>query len=297
MHREGKIKGIMRIVLDEGHNIQYSSLDNQSTAEYIEKFDILNKLPDDLSIKYDLEDCCVTVDKVIIAGDTYYFVTAVSGHPKCENCSKVLIDTITGLYNRNYWEQITSGATFRTGTQNFSLILIDIDNLKEINDTYGHMAGDKAIETVGQAIKKSIRKEDAGLRYGGDEFIILLFNQDEEAADKVIERIRREIKKLTAKQEMDIQISTGVAHYDCLKNVGNIIKIADKNLYKEKRLKKSKERLGREKLRRLLGEIKNLRDELNVKAIQDGKGMDNEETLNLRQKLDEMIMRYLLDEA
>ena len=296
MCKEDKNKGIIRIVLDKRYDIQYASIDNQNARKYLEKLGILHRLSDDLPVEYNLKDYHVTIDEVNITGNMYYVITAVLRHPKCENCRKALTDAVTGLYNRNYWEQIISGATFQPRTQNFSLILIDVDNLKEINDTYGHIAGDKVIEIVGQAIKKCIRKEDAGLRYGGDEFIILLFNQDKKAAYRVIERIRREINKLAAGQGMNIQISAGAAYYDCLRNMGDIIKMADRDLYKEKRVKKSKDKQDSEKLKHLLREIEKLRDELNKKVTLEGKGINNEETLKLSQKLDELITRYLIDE-
>ena len=296
MCKEDKNKEIIRIVLNKRHDIQYASIDNQNAIKYLEKQEVLHRLSDDLPVEYDLEDYHVTIDEVNITGNMYYVITAVLRHPKCENCRKALTDAVTGLYNRNYWEQIISGATFQPRTQNFSLILIDVDNLKEINDTYGHIAGDKVIEIVGQAIKKCIRKEDAGLRYGGDEFIILLFNQDKKAAYRVIERIRREINKLAAGQGMNIQISAGAAYYDCLRNMGDIIKMADRYLYKEKRVKKSKDKQDSKKLKHLLQEIEKLRDELNKKVTLEGKGINNEETLKLSQKLDELITRYLKDE-
>jgi len=296
MCKEDKNKRIIRIILDKRYNIQYASIDNQNAIEYLEKLGILHRLSDDLPVEYDLEDYYVTIDEVNITGNMYYVITAVLGHPKCENCRKALTDAVTGLYNRNYWEQIISGAIFYPRTQNFSLTLIDIDNLKEINDKYGHLAGDKAIEIVGQAIKNSIRKEDAGLRYGGDEFLILLFNQDKKTAYKVIERIRREINEITAEHGMNIQISAGVACYDCLRDMGDIIKMADRDLYKEKRMKKSKEKQNSEKLKYLLKEIEKLRNELNIKVIQEGKGINNEETLKLSQKLDELITKYSKDE-
>jgi len=283
MCKEDKNKEIIRIVLNKRYDIQYASIDNQNAIECLEKQEVLHRLSDDLPVEYNLKDYHVTIDEVNITGNMYYVITAVLRHPKCENCRKALTDAVTGLYNRNYWEQIISGATFQPRTQNFSLILIDVDNLKEINDTYGHIAGDKVIEIVGQAIKKCIRKEDAGLRYGGDEFIILLFNQDKKAAYRVIERIRREINKLAAGQGMNIQISAGAAYYDCLRNMGDIIKMADRDLYKEKRVKKSKEKQNSEKLKHLLREIEKL-------------GINNEETLKLSQKLDELITRYLIDE-
>ena len=296
MCKGDKNREIIRIVLNKRYDIQYASIDNKNAIDYIKKLDIVNRLSDDLPVQYDLDNYHVTIDEVNITGNMYYVITAVLRHPKCENCRKALTDAVTGLYNRNYWEQIISDVTLHPRTQNFSLILIDVDNLKEINDTYGHTAGDKVIEIVGQAIKKCIRKEDAGLRYGGDEFIILLFNQDKKAAYRVIERIRREINKLAAGQGMNIQISAGAAYYDCLRNMGDIIKMADRDLYKEKRVKKSKEKQNSEKLKHLLREIEKLRDELNKKVALEGKGINNEETLKLSQKLDELIIRYLIDE-
>jgi diguanylate cyclase (GGDEF)-like protein len=296
MCKEDKNEEIIRIVLNKGYDIQYASIDNQNAIDYIKKLDIANRLLDDLPVQYDLENYHVIIDEVNITGNMYYVITAVLKYPKCEDCRKALIDAVTGLYNRNYWEQIISDVTLHPRTQNFSLILIDVDNLKEINDTYGHTAGDKVIEIVGQAIKKCIRKEDAGLRYGGDEFIILLFNQDKKAAYRVIERIRKEINKLAAGQGMNIQISAGAAYYDCLRNMGDIIKMADRDLYKEKRVKKSKEKQNSEKLKHLLLEIEKLRDELNKKVTLEGKGINNEETLKLSQRLDELIVKHLLDE-
>ena len=296
MCKEDKNKRIIRIVLDKGYDIQYASIDNQNAIEYLEKLGALHRLSDDLPVEYDLEDYHVTIDEVNITGNMYYVITAVLRHPKCENCRKALTDAVTGLYNRNYWEQIISGATFQPRTQNFSLILIDVDNLKEINDTYGHIAGDKAIKIVAKAIKRSIRKEDLGIRYGGDEFMILFNNQDNKAADKVIERIRKEINEIAAEHGMKIQISAGVACHDCLRDMEDIIKMADRDLYKEKQMKKSKERQNSEKLKYLLQEIEKLRDELNKKVTQEGKGINNEEALKLSQKLDELITRYLIDE-
>ena len=296
MCKEDKNKGIIRIVLNKGYDIQYASIDNQNARKYLEKLGILHRLSDDLPVQYDLENYHVTIDEVNISDNMYYVITAVLQYPKCENCRKALTDAVTGLYNRNYWEQIISDVTLHPRTQNFSLILIDVDNLKEMNDTYGHTAGDKAIETVGQAIKKCIREEDAGLRYGGDEFIILLFNQDKKAAYRVIERIRREISELVAGQGINIQISAGAAYYDSLRNMGDIIKMADRDLYKEKRIKKSKDKQDSEKLKHLLREIEKLRDELNKKVTLEGKGINNEEALKLSQRLDGLITRYLKDE-
>jgi len=137
MCKEDKNQEIIRIVLNKRYDIQYASIDNQNAIDYIKKLDIVNRLLDDLPVQYDLENYHVTIDEVNITDNMYYVITAVLEYPKCENCRKALTDAVTGLYNRNYWEQIISDVTLRPRTQNFSLILIDVDNLKEINDTYG----------------------------------------------------------------------------------------------------------------------------------------------------------------
>lgn len=233
----------------------------------------------------------MTINKIIIANQKYYVITIDSNNYKC---SKVLVDSVTGLYNRNYWKQINDGSIYHHpySKKDFSLIFIDIDNLKEINDTFRHLVGDKAIEIVGQAIKNSIRKEDLGIRYGGDEFIILLFNQHKKAAKRVTERVRREIRKLAVEQGMNIQISVGIACTDCLVDLEDMIKMADKNLYKEK--EKKKEQKGQNnKVNNLAKEIREIRDELNRKIDGKSKIFTSTEILELSQKLDKLIVNYL----
>jgi len=297
---ECRIEDIIRIILNREKKIIYSSTDVKKAHNYLEKLDVINKLSNVSCIQYCLENYLVTIDEIYISNQEFYIINIISRKQKCSDCSicgKVMVDSVTGLNNRNYWELINNGSIFYPyNSKEFTLIIIDIDNLKEINDNFGHLAGDEAIKIVGESIKRNIRKEDLGVRYGGDEFIIVLFNQDKRTAKTVIERIRKEISELAAEQGMNIQISAGAAYYDCLRNMGDIIKMADRDLYKEKRVKKSKEKQNSEKLKHLLREIEKLRDELNKKVTLEGKGINNEETLRLSQKLDELITRYLIDE-
>ena len=260
-------KEIIRIVLNHENKIQYSNINNGEAYNYLKKLHILDRLSKNSYVQYNYGKHWVTINKIIIANQKYYVITIDSNNYKC---SKLLIDSVTGLYNRNYWQQINDGSIYHHlySKKDFSLIFIDIDNLKEINDTFGHLAGDKAIEIVGQAIKNSIRKEDLGIRYGGDEFIILLFNQHKKAAKRVTERVRREIRKLAVEQGMNIQISAGIACTDCLVDLEDMIKMADKNLYREKEKKKEQKGQNNE-VNNLAKEIREIRDELNRKI--DGK--------------------------
>ena len=119
MCKEDKNKGIIRIILNKRYDIQYASIDNQNARKYLEKLGILHRLSDDLPVQYDLENYHVTIDEVNISDNMYYVITAVLQYPKCENCRKALTDAVTGLYNRNYWEQIISDVTIHPRTQNF----------------------------------------------------------------------------------------------------------------------------------------------------------------------------------
>lgn len=292
MHKERYgTEEIIQIVLNHENKIQYSSINNGEAYNYLKKLHIFDRLSESSYVQFSYGKRWVTINKIIIANQKHYVITIDSNNYKC---SKLLIDSVTGLYNRNYWQQINDGSIYHHlySKKDFSLIFIDIDNLKEINDTFGHLAGDKAIEIVGQAIKNSIRKEDLGIRYGGDEFIILLFNQHKKAAKRVTERVRREIRKLAVEQGMNIQISAGIGCTDCLVDLEDMIKMADKNLYREKEKKKEQKGQNNE-VNNLAKEIREIRDELNRKIDGKSKIFTSTEILELSQKLDKLIVNYL----
>ena len=283
----------IRVVINKKHKIKYSNIDNQEAIQYLEQLDVLEKLTENLPIEYSIGYYYVSIDKISIVGQSYYFITACFKAPECQNCKNILIDTATGLYNRNCWESIKSNISFYPKLQSFSLILIDIDNMKEINDMYGHLTGDKVIQIVGQAIKRSIRVEnDLGIRYGGDEFIVLLSDQNDKAAGKVIERIREQIDKVAAIEGLNIQISAGVAYNDRLVNLEEMIEMADKNLYKEKDMKRGKKK-QLEECNKLAKKIEEIRDKLNGKITKGDKILTSAEILELSQRLDKLIVEYL----
>lgn len=292
MHKEKyDTKKIIRIILDYEYNIHYSSINSVEAYNYLKKLHIFNKLSEASHVQYFLENYWVDIDEINIADQKYYLITIDSSNYECSECSKVLVDSVTGLYNRNYWEQINNCPINHNlySTKDLSLIFIDIDNLKEINDNLGHLAGDEVIKIVGQAIKKSIRKEDLGVRYGGDEFIILFFNQDKKETKKITERIRKEINKLAKEHGLNIQISAGIACSDCLVDLEDMIKIADKNLYEEKRIKKHLKIKNRD----LRTEIEKIRKEFNRVLVAGSQATSNEKILEISKDLDELILKYL----
>ncbi|MEN0105795.1 MAG: diguanylate cyclase [Pseudomonas sp.] len=125
-------------------------------------------------------------------------------------------DRLTGLYNRGYWEESLQKehARHRRYDSTATLIMLDIDHFKRINDTYGHQAGDKAIQRVADAIRTLTRDMDVSGRYGGEEFVILLPDTTKEGGRVFAERLRQHVAALKIEHAGEIlrmTISLGVA--------------------------------------------------------------------------------------
>ncbi len=102
-------------------------------------------------------------------------------------------DDLTGLYNHRYMQIVLDQELRRSGRYGleFSIIFMDLDNFKRLNDTYGHLAGSAILHEAGQLLRECVREADLLFRYGGDEFTVLLVETDERGASVVAERIRR----------------------------------------------------------------------------------------------------------
>ncbi|WP_242942298.1 diguanylate cyclase [Clostridium sp. USBA 49] len=283
------INNVIRIILNQNQQILHTNINWVETNSYLDKLVVLDNLADNISVQYCIENHHVVIDRFIFNNQPHYLII-IAIRNDCSSCTKVFKDEVTGLFNRNFLKHIAEDKIYYSKPAYLSLILVDIDNLKEINDTHGHLAGDKAIKIIGHAIRSCIRKgNDIAVRFGGDEFIILLSNQDRKAAEKVIRRIKEEIAK---EESMNIGISVGIAcnHHEL--NMEEIIRMADEELYKEKEIKKGqKEQNG--KVSDLAKEIIKVKDELNRKVIENNKILNNTEIIEISQKLDGLIIKYL----
>jgi diguanylate cyclase (GGDEF)-like protein/PAS domain S-box-containing protein len=166
-----------------------------------------------------------------------------------------IIDPLTGLYNRRFLETFIDKqlAMADRNSQPLSVIMADIDNFKEFNDANGHDAGDTALRSVTQAISKNIRTSDIGVRYGGEEFMVVLPNTDKESALEIGERIRITLESMiigisggiSAGRRKSITSSFGIATYPMdAGSFDGIIAKADKALYEAKRAGKNNIRLA-----------------------------------------------------
>lgn len=154
-------------------------------------------------------------------------------------------DGLTGLYNISFLkEQIAIFFNMaKRYKKTFSVAIIDIDNFKHINDTYGHAAGDFVLRNFSSIANQTLRKSDIITRYGGDEFIILMPEADNEQANRMIKRLKDNIKgKVFVFQEgvseITFSISAGIAAYDdVFTEWPRIFELADTRLYEDKKTK------------------------------------------------------------
>lgn len=121
-------------------------------------------------------------------------------------------DALTGLYNRRYLGEIVKQLEANNEMPSDSaLIMIDLDNFKAINDTYGHLIGDIILTRTGTKIKKHIRKSDIACRYGGDEFLVLLPGAKIDVAEKIAEEIRKDIVDDICYSETGEEVLTSIS--------------------------------------------------------------------------------------
>lgn len=149
------------------------------------------------------------------------------------------IDKLTDVYNRRYFEEIMRNEIKRCERYGyiFSLIMIDMDNFKMINDNYGHNIGDEVLKYFVFVLKHSLRATDIVARYAGDEFIIVMHNADSMMALKKIESIRNYFKN-NPYYSINIEFSAGVCTYWKGASLEDIIISADSNMYEDKRKRK-----------------------------------------------------------
>lgn len=150
---------------------------------------------------------------------------------------QAVTDPLTGLYNRRYFEENINREAeraLRLG-QPFSLISLDLDHLKTINDTFGHQYGDVAIKTISNVLKKQARSIDIPARIGGEEFNVMLPGVDSCGAMIAAERIRAAIEATPLEKIGNVTASIGVATFlEHSKNVFDLTELADQAMYRAK---------------------------------------------------------------
>jgi two-component system cell cycle response regulator len=153
-----------------------------------------------------------------------------------------ITDALTGLYNRRYMETHVGSLVeqARSRGKPLTVLVLDIDYFKSINDTHGHDAGDDVLREFALRIRKSIRGIDLACRYGGEEFVVVMPETDLAVATMVAERLRRRIASepfpiQQGARSIEVTISIGIAGLGGADNAASVLKRADQALYRAKR--------------------------------------------------------------
>lgn len=157
-------------------------------------------------------------------------------------------DKLTGIYNRHYFMEILDSTLnkARISKTTFTVCMIDLNNLKIINDTYGHEAGDKALITFSNAFKEEIKSNDVFARLGGDEFVAIFNDKNIEEGLKIIQKVygilENEILNLN-EEKIKISFAYGLAEFIIDSDeINELLKIADKRMYERKKRMKEKKK-------------------------------------------------------
>jgi len=151
-----------------------------------------------------------------------------------------ITDQLTSLYNRRYMENHLGSLVRRAKSQEkpLSILMMDIDHFKAVNDTYGHAVGDEVLIEFSSRLQRNVRGLDLACRYGGEEFVVVMPETDGAFAYMVAERLRQDVSEVTFETEsgpLDITLSIGIASLESSEESGeDILKRADVALYKAK---------------------------------------------------------------
>lgn len=283
------------ILIDSSGDVLYASIDcKYETDNFLKKIRVFDRIRTE---NFGMKVCGkykVFIERILITNQTIYVVEFMNIAHTDSLLPIEHKDLMSGLYNRNMWEYLLKGGWKELRYEFNALAIIDIDNLKEINDREGHAVGDRIIKIVADSIKESIRSKDIAFRYGGDEFIILLNDLKNNSINKLVGRIKKRLCKNAKDNEICVSIGTTI--FKDLSELQMAFQKADQDLYEEKQYKKLQ--IINEKYYQL-AELKETMEETRGKLndlVAEKQNHLSKDILDLSRKLDHMIYRYAIME-
>lgn len=185
----------------------------------------------------------IVLTSFLVGGTTYIIIKGMYKEYQMliHKLKESQYDDLTAAYNRRYFKEAFHSFFQEDVNCDKSCILIyfDLDNLKKVNDKYGHCIGDQMILTFSQAVKSHIRETDLFTRYGGDEFITVFFHGDKNLVEKRVQEIKDYLEDhpiAVGRQKISVKFSCGISTMpEDAKELGELIEVADERMYKEKR--------------------------------------------------------------
>lgn len=157
--------------------------------------------------------------------------------------ARAIRDFLTGLYNRSYMEEIFPRLARQAlrRREKVTVLLLDVNNFKEVNDRLGHAEGDRALKLISEALLGSSQSGEIVGRWGGDEFVMLAASPDERLIESGIRRLQDRLQGLPLSTELGFSISVGSASFpDNGADLQSLVRIADKRMYADKYLNKAR---------------------------------------------------------
>jgi len=186
-------------------------------------------------IDYKLIQKIIGIFLIILLIVMYFYMRLSKLKKKLEELS--IKDPLTNLYNRRYGNKVSENIFLlsKRNSQKMSILMFDLDDFKDVNDTYGHKIGDEVLKSFANILQKLSRKSDTVCRYGGEEFIIFLPDTKTKGATILAQKIRKETQALIINNSVKITVSIGISELDLKDNsIENTIKRADDALYQAK---------------------------------------------------------------
>ncbi|MEL7046663.1 MAG: GGDEF domain-containing protein, partial [Pseudomonadota bacterium] len=168
-----------------------------------------------------------------------YFVDLVVGlldRLQTKLTDLAITDSLTGAYNRRHFDVVLADAVeqHRRGLASVSLLTLDVDHFKHINDRFGHGVGDEVLAGLVRAVTQRVRSIDTLCRVGGEEFALIARGIDESDAIELGESLREHVGHAELLAEMPVTISIGVAQFDRAEDRDDLVRRSDRNLYEAK---------------------------------------------------------------
>jgi diguanylate cyclase (GGDEF)-like protein len=173
-----------------------------------------------------------TAARILVANAALAFTRDLLIENVAELTRIATVDAVTGLFNRRYFETRLEAEVQRARRQqqDLALLMIDVDDFKRINDTWGHLEGDRALREVADLLRSGVRIFDVCARFGGEEFVIVMPAATPQVATHVAERIRRQIEQHSAHDPLQITVSIGIGMLDALASPDELVIVADRAL-------------------------------------------------------------------
>jgi diguanylate cyclase (GGDEF)-like protein len=179
------------------------------------------------------------VQSALVAAVLLFTLTGTMIHWFSRMDHRVSYDPLLQIYNREYCSKIISEQSTLNSAPPFTLVMVDIDHFKNVNDTYGHQAGDEVLYTIAQTVSKGVIPQGIACRYGGEELAVFFPQQTSKNVVKIMENVRMDIEKTvtnSGNKKISVTISCGVAQREYnQQSIEEVLHAADKALYRAKK--------------------------------------------------------------